>query len=133
MVPFRLDPQSGVPVHEQLVQAAKKAIVSGRLRPGQVFPSVRTLAAALKIHVNTAQRAVAALKQEGLLEIQPGIGAIVSAPPPVPRAERARLLRAAMRQILIEAIGMGAALAEFQEIAAGEWRRLQPTAEKQEV
>ncbi len=132
MIPFRLNPQSGVPVHEQLVQAAKKAILSGRLRPGDPFPSVRTLAAGLKIHANTAQRAVSILKQEGLLDIQPGIGTAVAARAPSARSERTRLIRAEMEPILVEAMHMGATLDEFQQLVAGEWQRLAPNT-KQEV
>lgn len=133
MVPFRLNPQSGVPVHEQLVLAAKKAIISGRLRPGEAFPSVRVLATALKIHANTAQRAVAQLKLDGLLEIQPGIGATVAAPPAQARNERARLLRGDIEPLLVEAIRLGVELDEFQELIAAEWRRLQPADRWQEA
>lgn len=133
MVPFRLNPQSGVPVHEQLVLAAKKAIISGRLRPGEAFPSVRTLATALRIHANTAQRAVAQLKLDGLLEIQPGIGTTVAAPPVQARNERARLLRADIEPLVVEAIRLGVDLGEFQELIAIEWRRLQPADRWQEA
>jgi GntR family transcriptional regulator len=49
VIPFRLALQSGMPVTEQVAFAAKKAILSGRLRPGDPFPSVRAISTALKI------------------------------------------------------------------------------------
>ena len=49
MIPFRVDFRPGVPLFEQVVYAAKKAVVSGRLRPGDVFPSVRALSKELTI------------------------------------------------------------------------------------
>jgi GntR family transcriptional regulator len=46
-----------------MVFAAKKAFVSGEFQPGQTFPSVRTRAAELKVHLNTALKAVRRLIQ----------------------------------------------------------------------
>ncbi len=131
VVPFHITLQSGVPVHEQVAFAAKKAIVSGRLRPGDPFPSVRALSAAMKIHANTAQKVIAALKQEGLLEVRPGIGTVVAQPPPSARAERSRLLSADVEQLAVEAIKLGVTLEELQTLVAERWRKLQ-RAEKQE-
>lgn len=93
MVPFRVSLQSGIPIHEQVAFAAKKAILSGRLRAGDAFPSVRALSAAMKIHANTAQKVTALLQQEALLEVRPGIGTVVAQPPRMARGERARLLQ----------------------------------------
>ncbi len=124
VVPFSLTLQSGIPVHEQVAFAAKKAIVSGRLRPGDPFPSVRALSAAMKIHANTAQKVVAALTQEGLLEVRPGIGTVVAQPPPSARAERGRLLTADVEQLTVEAMKLGVTLEELQALLAEQWRKL---------
>ena len=43
MIPFRLSFEPGVSLYEQVVYAAKKAIISGVMRPGDPFPSVRAL------------------------------------------------------------------------------------------
>lgn len=71
MVPFRLIPQPGIPIADQVVFAAKKAMFGGKLRPGDAFPSVRALALAMKIHANTAQKVIAQLTADGLLEVRP--------------------------------------------------------------
>ena len=56
--------------------------MSGQMRPGEPFPSVRSLSQTLKINPNTAHKVVARLTAEGLLEVKPGIGTIVAEPPP---------------------------------------------------
>src|SRR5216683_2458986 len=58
MTHFGLVLQPGQSIFDQLVSAAQKAILSGELTEGQAFPSVRALAADLKIHPNTAHKAV---------------------------------------------------------------------------
>ena len=124
MIPFQVTLQPGAPAYEQVAFAARKAIVSGRLRAGEPFPSVRTLSKAMKIHANTAQRVIAQLQQEGLLEVRPGIGTVVAQPPSTPRSERTRLLRADVEQLAVEAIRLGVSLEELQQSIAVEWRRL---------
>lgn len=125
MVPFQVTLLPGIPAYEQVAFAARKAIISGRLKPGEAFPSVRTLSKEIKIHANTAQRVIAQLQQEGLLEVRPGIGTIVAQPPSTPRAERTRMLRGDIEQLAVEAIKLGVSLEELQESIADQWRRLQ--------
>jgi len=126
VLPFQLTLQPGTPVHEQLAFAARKAIVSGRFRPGDAFPSVRTLSRELKIHANTAQKAIAQLKQEGLLEVHPGIGTIVARPIRSSRSERLRILKPLIDQLTVETIRMGLSLEELQRLMAENWHALMP-------
>ena len=126
VVPFRVAFQSGVPVHEQVVFAAKKAIISGKLQPGEAFPSVRVLSKAAKIHANTAQKVITQLQQEGLLEVRPGIGTVVAQFRAPARLERTRLLARDVEALIVEAIKLGAGLDEMQELLAIQWRKLQP-------
>ena len=58
MAMFRFTLAPGQPIFEQVVFAATKAFVSGKLQPGDPFPSVRGLAAELKINPNTAAKVV---------------------------------------------------------------------------
>ena len=124
MVPFRLALQPGVPVHEQVAFAARKAIISGKFRPGDAFPSVRALSKAMKIHANTAQKVIAQLTAEGLLEVRPGIGTVVCQPPAGARVDRARLLGRDVEQLTVEAIKLGLTLEELQAAVAASWRGL---------
>jgi DNA-binding transcriptional MocR family regulator len=60
-LPFRIDLKSGAPISDQVVYAVEKAIISGLLRPGDRFPSIRALSQDLRIHPNTTQKAVGLL------------------------------------------------------------------------
>ena len=77
MIPFRLVFEPGISLYEQAAYAAKKAIISGQMRPGDPFPSVRALSTALKINPNTAHKVIGHLIAEGLLEVRPGTGTVV--------------------------------------------------------
>lgn len=107
MIPFDIQLRSGVPVSEQVVFAVKRAVARGVLRPGDGFPSVRHLGRELRINPNTAQKIVAALTQEGVLEIEPGIGARVANPRHTHVAEKKRRLRELMEAALVEARLLG--------------------------
>jgi GntR family transcriptional regulator len=59
VTPFRLTLAPGKSIFDQVVFAAMRAILSGVLQPGHEFPSIRTLAADLKIHPSRQRRAPA--------------------------------------------------------------------------
>jgi len=104
MIPFRLVFQPGVALSEQVVYAATKAIVSGQMRPGDPFPSVRALSRELKINPNTAHKVVMQLTAQGLVEVLPGIGTVVAAALPKPTAAaRAGLLGGEIEALVVEA------------------------------
>ena len=99
-------------------------MISGKLRPGDPFPSVRALSKAVKIHANTAQKVVAQLVGEGLLEVRPGVGTIVAPPPRPNRSDRQRLLSHDVEQLTVEAIRLGLTLEELQAALAETWNSL---------
>ncbi|MBV8207515.1 MAG: GntR family transcriptional regulator, partial [Acidobacteria bacterium] len=96
---------------------------------GQAFPSVRTLAAELKIHPNTAHKVMQHLQQEGWLEVLPGIGTVVAERPEARAGDRKRLLQHEVEQLVVEAIRVGLDLGELQEAVEGQWRKLQRAVE----
>jgi DNA-binding GntR family transcriptional regulator len=67
------------PPYMQVVADLRAKIESGELRPGELLPSDRDLAAEWKISRATAQKALAALRAEGIVEAQVGVGTRVSA------------------------------------------------------
>ena len=107
MIPFRLTLKPGTPINEQVSYAAKKAMLAGRLRCGEAFPSVRALSRELKISPATAHKVVAQLLAEGLLEVVPGVGTLVCAPPSSTAAERKRWLREELERFVVEAKRLG--------------------------
>jgi len=124
MVPFRITFRAGVSLFEQVVYASTKAMVSGQLRPGDPFPSVRALSKELKINPNTAHKIVAHLVSEGLLETRPGIGTVVAVLPDSSRKQRTELLGHEIEELVVEAKRLGIELAEMQDAISAHWKQL---------
>ena len=124
MIPFRLTIQPGIPIHEQVVYAATKAVVSGQLRPGDAFPSVRALSKALKINPNTAHKVIGQLIDAGLLEVSPGIGTVVAQPPKSNASERGNLLNHQLEQLAVEAAKLGLTLEDLQRAIESHWKKI---------
>jgi GntR family transcriptional regulator len=119
---FTLRP--GESIFDQVVYAAKKAFISGEFVPGQAFPSVRALAADLKIHPNTAHRVVQHLIQEGWLEARPGVGTTVAKPPAASAADRKRLLQSEVEELVVEAKRVGLEIEDIFEAIQTQWEKL---------
>jgi len=124
VIPFRLTFGPGTPLHEQVVYAAKKAVISGQMRVGDAFPSVRVLSKALKINPNTAHKVITQLVSEGLIEVRPGLGTVVAARPASTAAARSNLLHKELEQLVVEAKKLGLDLDGVTEALAQHWSRL---------
>lgn len=75
---LRIDPSHAVPIYAQVVEQVKALVATGALRPGDAVPSVRELAARLRINRNTASKAYQMLEAEGVLETRKGQGTFVA-------------------------------------------------------
>ena len=124
MISFRVDFRPGPSLYEQVVYAAKKAMISGQLRPGDPFPSVRVLSKELKINPNTAHKVVTQLMAAGLLEVRPGIGTVVAELPEARRIERTQLLGHEIEQLAVEAKKLGIPLEDVLASISEHWRKL---------
>ena len=133
MIPFRVEFRPGISLYEQVVYAAKKAIISGQLRPGDSFPSVRLLSKELKINPNTAHKVVTNLIAGGLLETRPGIGTVVAELPEATKAERTELLGQEIEQLVVEAKKIGISLEEVSAALSAHWKRLVGRAARREL
>ncbi|MCI0569628.1 MAG: PLP-dependent aminotransferase family protein [Myxococcaceae bacterium] len=74
-----LDSQQG-PLHRQLSERVRAAILAGTLAPGSRLPSTRTLARDLGVSRSTVELAFSDLSAEGFLERRVGAGSTVSLP-----------------------------------------------------
>lgn len=124
MIPFRLTFRPGVSLYEQVVYAAKRALVSGKMRPGEPFPSVRALSREFKINPNTAHKVVGQLIVEGLLEVKVGVGTVVAAPRPSTAAARSQLLKRELEELVVEAKKLGMELDDVLQAVSLHWKRL---------
>lgn len=120
----RIEFRPGESIFDQVVFAALKAFISGEFQVGQPFPSVRSLAAELKIHPNTAHKVIQHLIHERWLESRPGIGTVV-APRPEPRpGERRRVLRHEVEALVVQAKRVGVTREDLLDTVDAHWRAL---------
>lgn len=66
------------PIYEQIKRQILQAILASELLPGDVLPSLRSLAKDLKVGVLTINRAYTELEQEGYIENVQGKGCFVA-------------------------------------------------------
>lgn len=74
---FSIDPNSDVPIYEQIVRQVKLAVADGTLAGGQMLPSVRQLSRDIALNPNTIARAYRELQTQAILEPLRGRGMIV--------------------------------------------------------
>lgn len=107
MLPFPIAIQPGESPVKQVVFAASKAILSGVMRVGDPFPSVRELSEELKLHPNTVQKVVTELVRDGFLAVRTGIGTVVTSGPRAPEPDRRHMLTDSVEQLVVEARRLG--------------------------
>jgi GntR family transcriptional regulator len=75
---LRVDPTSPIPLFEQLAAAIRVDAARGTTRAGERLPAAKDVAASLDINVHTVLRAYQILRDEGLVDLRPGRGAVVT-------------------------------------------------------
>ncbi len=74
---LHLDPTSDLPLYRQIAIAVRRAVRAGEIGPGDRLPAARDLATALGVNMHTVLRSYADLRDEGLVELRRGRGAVV--------------------------------------------------------
>jgi GntR family transcriptional regulator len=77
---FRVNLAADEALFEQLATQVRLAIVDGDLRHGERLPAAGDVAKALAINVHTVLHAYQVLRDEGLIELRRGRGAVVTSP-----------------------------------------------------
>ena len=75
---FRIEPDNGVAIYDQIARQIKYAVANGAIRVGELVPSVRELAVLLAVNPNTVAKAYRELEREGLVSARPGRGTFVA-------------------------------------------------------
>jgi GntR family transcriptional regulator len=124
---LEIDFRSGIPIYLQIVERIKEMIASGRLRPGDQLPTVRTQALELRVNFNTIARAYRILDESGIISTQQGRGTyILEMPPPeVTESIRRKALEALTHRFLADAKRLKASPEELTEILKDQVTRWQ--------
>ncbi|MFF0339099.1 PLP-dependent aminotransferase family protein [Kribbella sp. NPDC004875] len=87
-LPLTIDRASGLPLHLQLAEQFRAAVVDGRLAAGHRLPSTRDLARELSVSRSVTQAAYDQLHAEGWIEGRTGAGTFVTDVAPLQPAVR---------------------------------------------
>jgi len=99
---------NGVPVYVQIREQMLQAIGAGVLRPGEQMPTMREVAVALKVDLNTVRHAYSDLEQTGAIVILRARGTYVAErPPPIDPTRRARQVESLAQQTIAMALATG--------------------------
>ena len=102
---LRLD-DSGVPIYVQLREQILRNLGAGMLDRGDQMPTMREVAVALKIDLNTVRHAYDELERLGAIKLVRGRGSFVADPPP---AMGVRAQAAQIDNLAKQALAMAAA------------------------
>ncbi len=72
-----IDFRSGQPIYLQIAEQIRQKVANGELKTGDQLPTVRQLAAELRINFNTVARAYRLLDEAGLISTQHGRGTYI--------------------------------------------------------
>jgi GntR family transcriptional regulator len=72
-----IDPRSPTPLYDQIAACVRVAVAAGEVTAESALPSVRQLAARLRINPATVAQAYRLLEAEGFVDIRQGAGTFV--------------------------------------------------------
>lgn len=117
---YRIDPSR--PLYEQFVTQIRARIVSGQIAAGARMPSVRDLAATMRVNPTTAARTYQELERMGLIVTHRGQGTYVTYELSIIHEARLNIAREAVNQLKETAKSIGMTIQElisFTELGGG--------------
>ena len=122
---LRVDPSDATPIWRQIEDGVRRLAASRGLAPGEVLPSVRDLARALRVNPATVAKAYQRLTDAGVLTVRRGEGTYVAeTPPTLARADRKRILEEGAERFVSMAVTVGASSEETASAVTSAWARL---------
>ena len=74
---IEIDFRSGLPIYTQIIDQIRQKVAEGELQVGDQLPTVRQLAADLRVNFNTVARAYRMLDEAGVISTQHGRGTYI--------------------------------------------------------
>ena len=75
---IRIDPSSDRAIYAQIADSVRADVASGVIAAGDVLPTARTVAAGLQVNQHTVLHAYQLLRDEGLVDLRRGRGAVIT-------------------------------------------------------
>lgn len=113
-----IDPRAPKPIYVQIMDEVRRSIVIGELKADDPLPSVRQLAADLRLNHNTVVQAYRELEREAVVYVRRGQGTFVAAQR-APQAQRNRLLAEVADRAITDAHRHGFGREELIEALRG--------------
>ena len=114
---LHVSPVSRIPIYEQLKQQIREQVLTGRLSPGVMLPSIRGLARECQVGIITVKRAYDDLCMEGILNAHPGKGVFVAElSPSRVRDIWKEQVKEQLADVLAFATGAGLSAAEVEQL-----------------
>lgn len=112
-----IDKMKSDPLYLQIRNQLVSAIVKGQLEPGEVLPSVRSLASDLGVNLHTVNKAYALLQDEGYVMMAGRSGTIVAerTAPKTTQEQREldNAIKETLRQVFMDYCAKGGTVASF--------------------
>lgn len=112
-----LSNSSDKPIYEQIAAQVRDAVATGELAAGEQLPSIRALAAQLRISAITTKRAYQDLEAQGYVTTIPGKGCFVAEQNlDLLREERLRRVEASLARAVCDSRACGLSDDELREM-----------------
>ena len=110
-----IDPRSPTPLYAQIADRIRLAVASGELSTGESLPSVRALAAKLRVNPATIVQAYRDLERDKIVEMRQGSGTFIADVAAETRTrERSAAAQRLVREMLQDAARLGLTPADLR-------------------
>lgn len=114
---IRIEPDSDIPIYEQLSNQIVEGIARGWIHPGDSLPSVRAFASDLGVNMHTVNKSYHQLEKKGIITIVPKSGAIISSSQDFNESTLARLKEEYM-PLVAESLVAGMSHEQIQDLVS---------------
>lgn len=131
---LQLDFRSGLPIYIQIMNQIESQVAGGILKPGDQLPTVRALAAELRVNFNTVARAYRMLDEARIISTQQGRGTYITEIPPPEIKEKLRkeTLEALARRYISEALRLEFPRQEISQMVKDQLKAWKESQESEE-
>lgn len=121
-----VDPDTPLPVYEQLREQIVRMVAAGTLSPGHRLPTIRQLAVDLGLAKGTVAKAYELLEAESVIATRGRKGSFVLEPPTQTAAQRIDGLASPIDTLVVTARQLGASIDEVRAAVDAAWTRFSP-------